>query len=89
MTPTLETVEHLADQLSEQDQKTLLQRLGVKLHVFPPEAQEQSVDGSEYHAKRIQLARQLLAEVEGIEDDSQGTSDSVEVLRCLREGRQV
>ena len=88
MTPTLEAVEQLVNQLSEQDQMALAKRLGIKFLALPPAEQQETVARTEVDAKRLQLAEHLLAEVADIEDDSQGTSDSVEILRCIREGRR-
>ena len=89
MTPTLEAVEQLAHQLSEQDQKALLQRLGVKLHVFSPDAPVNPSEQSADHAKRVQLARQILAEVEGLPDDEPGMLDATETIRQMREERDI
>lgn len=88
MTPTLEVVEELANQLSEEEQKMLLERLGAKWQSAPSPLPVTIQEQDERRAQRLRLARQLLAEVAHIEDDSQGTSDSVEVLRRIRAGRQ-
>lgn len=87
MTPTLEAVEQLANQLSEQDQKALLQRLGMNLHVFSPDAPVKTSEQSVDHAKQVQLARQILAEVEGLPDDEPGMLDVTEEIRRMREER--
>ena len=83
MTPTLEVVEQLVDQLSEQDQMALVKRLGIKFLALPPDVPLQTRDRSEAHAKRLQLAEQLLAEVEGLPDDEPGILDVTEEIRRM------
>ena len=84
---TLEQVEALAVQLTPQEQLKLVahvsERLSDALSVAPVEENREASE----QAKCLQLARELLAEVEDIEDDSQGEHDAAETIRRMRDER--
>lgn len=86
-TATLEHVQQLANQLIWPEQLKLLK------HVVEHLNQEVAVDfqngRNEEQARRArqQLADQLLAEVEDVEDDSVGRFDAAETIQQMREER--
>jgi hypothetical protein len=82
----LEQVEKLVEQLSPAQQLKLVAIICEHLSNIP--TIEQMEDNMEiWQQKRLQLAEKLLAEVDDIEDDSQGESDAAEDIRRLREER--
>jgi hypothetical protein len=85
-TMSLEQVETLAMQLPSQERLKLAARICDTLSIASANdlAQNQS---EQLMNERIRLAEQLMAEVEDIEDDSQGAFDAVADIRRIREER--
>jgi hypothetical protein len=82
----LEQVEKLVEQLSPAQQLKLVATICE--HLSNTSTIEQMESNMEiWQQKRLQLAEKLLAEVDDIEDDSQGESDAAEDIRRLREER--
>lgn len=84
---TLEQVEALAAQLSPQEQLKLLARIGERLSISMPPALAEESREERLRQERLLLAEELLMEVKGIEDDSQGEFDAAEAIRRMREER--
>ena len=80
---TLDQVETMAEQLSPQNQLKLLARVSETLSRSLPDMP----DAADGQAERLRLAEALLAEIEDVEDDSQGEFDAVETLRQVRPGK--
>jgi hypothetical protein len=84
---TLEEVEALVAQLPPREQLKLVAQISARLSetvhcgTAPDNAEEERV-----RQERLRLADQLLAECEGIEDDSQGI-DTTELIRRMRDER--
>lgn len=84
---TLEQVEALATQLSLQEQLKLLACISEQLSTSMPPALAEESREERLKQERLRLAEELLIEVEGIEDDSQGEFDAAEAIRRMREER--
>jgi hypothetical protein len=85
---TLEQVEALATQLPPAERLKLAARITEQLSVNLLQAAAQQADVEErLRQEQLRLADQLLAQCEGIEDDSQGSTDAVALLRRQREER--
>jgi hypothetical protein len=82
---TLEQVEKLVKQLSPTQQLKLVARICEQLSAAPNIEPTEDEDPSKQ--KRLQLAEELLSEVDYIEDDSKGEFDAAADLRQLREER--
>lgn len=76
---TIEQIEHLAVQLAPQEQLALVARICEKLSAI-------ALSERSRH-ERIKLVGELLAEVEDLEDDSQGETDAAEITRRMRDAR--
>ncbi|MGH7449996.1 MAG: hypothetical protein ACRENG_01490 [bacterium] len=86
---TLEQVEKLARQLEPQESLQLIAHITERLRNALPIAIDRKRDKERMHLARLQLANELLAEVDGLEDDSQGQSDAAEMIRRLRDERMT
>jgi hypothetical protein len=83
---TFEQVEQLVAQLPPPEQLKLVVRICEQLSAASPVGSTES-EAEQLWRSRLQLAEELLAECEDIEDDSQGTSDAAEAIRRMREER--
>lgn len=85
-TVTLEQVEKLVEQLPPTQQLRLVARICEQLSAA---SNVEQIEGKMERSKqkRLQLAEELLSEVDYIEDDSQGKFDAAADLRQLREER--
>lgn len=87
---TLEQVEALAMQLPAAERLKLAARLCEQVGLNLPEAGREAGEAAERKRQEvIRLADRLLAECADIKDDSQGTTDAVEILRRQREERMA
>lgn len=87
-TVTLEQVEALAMQLPATERLKLAARLCEQVGSNLPEAGREASEEAEKERQEVmRLADQLLAECGDITDDSQGTTDAVEILRQQRDER--
>jgi len=84
---TLEQVEELAAQLSPQEQLKLVAHISERLSNTLPGALVEGSIEERIRKERLQLAEELLAEVEDIKDDSQGEFDAAETIRRMRDER--
>lgn len=84
---TLEQVEALAAQLSPPEQLKLLVRISERLSTSTPPALAEESREEWLQQERLRLAEELLREVEGMEDDSQGEFDAAEAIGRMREER--
>jgi hypothetical protein len=83
---TLDSVEALANELSQGDQIALVMRLGSKLNLSIPISTPQTAAPA-VDKEGLRLAEQLLAEVEDMPDNAPGLSDLTEEIRRMREER--
>lgn len=83
---TLEQVEKLADQLPPIQQLKLVARICEQLSTKST-IEDIENNKEKLKQKKLQLVESLLAEVNDVEDDSQGKFDAVEDLNRLREER--
>ena len=81
-TVTLGEVEQLAIQLPPPEQLKLVARICEQLSAAATEAVAEQV-----RLVRLQLAEELLAECDDIEDDSQGEFDATQDIQRMREER--
>lgn len=81
---TLEHAERLTEQLLPQEQLKLVARICERLSTTPA---AMPTDAEQARPERLRLAEELLAEVEQIENDSQGESDAAATIRRMREAR--
>ena len=85
----LEHVERLAVQLDQPDLLQLLARIAQHLSQNSPFAANGTQEKERKRQAQLQLANELLLEVENIEDDSQGNFNAAETIRRMRDGRMV
>ncbi len=85
-TVTLREVEQLAAQLLPPEQLHLVAHICEQLSVVATEG-----EAKQMRLAQLRLADELLAECNGIEDDSQGVLDATQDIRRMREerGRQI
>jgi uncharacterized protein (DUF1499 family) len=86
---TLEQVDRLARQLEPLSSLQLIARVAERLGQTLPVAAATDLAKAQMQKARLQLASELLAEVDDIEDDSQGKSEAVDIIRRLREERMA
>ncbi|MFB0545848.1 MAG: hypothetical protein ACETWB_02965 [Anaerolineae bacterium] len=84
---TLERVERLATQLSPQEQLKLVAHITGRLSIMLPAEPAIESEQEKVRQERLKLAEELLAEVEDIEDDSQGETDAAALIRKMRAER--
>jgi hypothetical protein len=85
-TVTLEQVEKLIEQLTPAQRLKLAARICEQLST-ESDIQQAGDEIGKLKQKRLQLAEQLLSEVNHVEDDSRGKFDAVADLRQSREER--
>jgi hypothetical protein len=86
-TITLQQVRELAAQLPPHEQLKLAADICEQLSALQCIQTSATAVAEETRQARLQLAEQLLAECEGIEDDSQGDIDTAELVRQVRDAR--
>ena len=79
---TLSQVEQMADQLTPPERMKLVAHICEELSVAAREGEPEQV-----RKVRLQLAEELLAECNDIEDDSQGQFDATKDIRRMRKER--
>jgi hypothetical protein len=84
---TFEQVEALAAQLPPRDQLKLVERISGRLSVTMGPVVQEGPRSDEVCDERMRLAEELLAEVEDIEDDSQGDQEAAERIQRMRDQR--
>jgi DNA polymerase III gamma/tau subunit len=84
---TLEQVKQLVGQLALQELLKLLAHIAERLGQALPDTADDDRERERIRHNRLQLANELLAEVEDIEDDSQGEFDAAETIRQMRDER--
>lgn len=84
---TLKHVEQLAVQLDQPDLLQLLARIAQHLSQNSPFAANGTREKERKRQAQLQLAKELLAEVDDIEDDSRGEFDAAETIRQIRNER--
>ncbi len=84
---TLEQVEQLVGQLALQELVQLLKYISERLGHALPLVTDDDQEKERIRRLRLQLANELLAEVESIDDDAQGETDAAEIVRRLRDER--
>jgi len=87
MALTVERLEELSAELVPADQLRLVARITDRLcaHLATGPAGAESPDGA--RNARLELAQQLLAEVEDVENDAVGESDAAAAIRQMRDER--
>ena len=86
---TLEQVDKLARQLEPHSSLQLIARVAERLGKSLTVTDGTDLAEAQNQQTRLQLASELLAEVDDIEDDSQGNSDAVDVIRRMRDERMA
>ena len=87
-TVTIDQVHTLAAQLPPRDRRKLAAQITDELsETLHPASKENAGDDEQSWAERLRLADELLAEAEGVEEDSQGGLDSAELIRRMRDER--
>lgn len=81
---TLERIGELAAQLPPPEQLKLVARICERLSSTSFGISEAERSERQAQRERLQLAEELLAECEDVEDDSQGISDAAETIREMR-----
>jgi hypothetical protein len=84
---TLKQVEQLAEQLELPESLQLIAHLAERLGHSLPFAIDGKREKEQRRQVRLQLVNELLAEVEDVEDDSQGQFDAAEMIRRMRDER--
>lgn len=83
---TVEQLEALSKRLPSGERLRLVARICDQLSATLPEAATQGEE-DQILRERLRLAKELLAEVEDVEDDAQGPHDAAADLRRMREER--
>ncbi len=86
-TVTLDQVEGLAIKLHPKDQLKLVARICEQLNLTLPNPLGQKNPDEQTWQERLRLADELLAECEGIIDDSHGSTDAAALIRGMRDER--
>jgi len=84
---TLERVEQLAVQLDQPDLLQLLARIVQHLSQNSPFAANGTHEKERKRQAQLQLAKELLKEVDDIDDDTAGEFDAAETIRQMRNER--
>jgi hypothetical protein len=83
----LEQIEKLIGQLSPSQRLRLMARMCEELSILPAIEPTHS-KAEKIKQKRLDIAKELLSEVDDIDDDSQGIFDASADIRRIREERQ-
>jgi hypothetical protein len=86
---TLKHVEQLAVQLEQQDLLQLLAHIAEHLYQNAPFSANGAHEKERKRQAQLQLANELLTEVDDIEDDSLGETDAAETIRQMRNERMA
>ena len=84
---TLKHMEQLAGQLNQQDLLQLLAHVALRLSQNASFAANGAQEKERKRQAQLQLANELLIEVDDIDDDSAGEFDTVETIRQMRNER--
>ncbi|GEM_PF-3263656 len=84
---TLKHMEQLAGQLNQQDLLQLLPHIALRLSQNSSFAANGAQEKERKRQAQLQLANELLLEVDDIEDDSLGEFDTTETIRRMRNER--